>query len=375
MTKVLNLLPYLIEGGGLATYLNLLRGALDQMQIPHETWETQNNILGIKKKMRAGDVASIIQKIKDLNPSHIFVHNRVDPRLITAFPDKTYFFLHDSFMFCLGYHTRLGKPCFKKLDAMCMVQTTLTHCGVRRPDRMLRDFSFLKHFIGTLKAQRTPIVAVSRFLIDFHKNQGLTENPYHLLYPYQAQPASPSQNLPKKYAFYVGGFNAIKGFDTLLAAIKVRKSQIPIRIAGFSYQQKELMKLIEREKLSQVFDVVGYVDSATLSRYYHESQYVIMPTLTHEAFGIVGLESMAHALPVIGSKVGGIPEWLKDGHTGFLINPGDHSALAMHMDQLADNETLCQSLGQNGYQRLQQEFSQEVFIRNLQKILSGASPS
>lgn len=368
MLKVLNLLPYMPEGGGLATYLNLLRAALEKLQIAHETWETAEHLIGIGKYMPAPTLHSVIEKIKKFDPSHIFVHWRIDPRLIAAFPHKTYFFVHDTFLMCLGYHHRMGKPCFKKFGALCIAQATLTHCGVRRPDRVFKEYRFLKRLIQTLKIHNTPIVAVSQFLIDFHKNQGLAHNPYHLLRPYQK--TIPTQQVSaKKYIFYAGGFNAIKGFDVILKAVKLRKSQIPILIAGFSYQQDALMTLIEQQGLQNSFKVIGYVDAKTLSKYYAQSYFSIMPSLMHEAFGIVGLESMAHGIPVIASQVGGIPEWLQDGHNGYLIQADDALALAQRMDELSQNSQLCQTLGSNGQERLTQLFSEEKFMHQLQTIL------
>jgi glycosyltransferase involved in cell wall biosynthesis len=374
MLKVLNLLPYMPEGGGLATYLNQLRSALDFMQIPHETWETANHVMGISKHMNSEVLDIVIEKIKNFNPSHIFVHWRIDPRLVAAFPHKTYFFVHDTFLMCLGYHHRLGKPCFKKFDARCLAQATLTHCGVRRPDRIFKEFHFLKNLITTLKIHNIPIVTVSQFLIDFHKNQGLTDNPYYLLRPYE-KIRQPQIMVEKKYILYAGGFNAIKGFNTLIKATQLRTSTLPILIAGFSHKQNELASLIQQHGLQDTLKVIGHVDQNTLSQYYAQSYFSLMPSLLHEAFGIVGLESMAHGIPVIASQVGGISEWLQDQHNGYLIPAGDAYALANCIDRLSQNLELCQTLGSNGLKLLQSKFSQEIFIENLQKIFQTSKTS
>jgi glycosyltransferase involved in cell wall biosynthesis len=58
----------------------------------------------------------------------------------------------------------------------------------------------------------------------------------------------------------------------------------------------------------------------------------IMPSLWEEVFGMVGIEWLTARIPVIGSNIGGIPEWLKDGENGFLVPPGDVQQLAKKME-------------------------------------------
>jgi alpha-maltose-1-phosphate synthase len=66
-----------------------------------------------------------------------------------------------------------------------------------------------------------------------------------------------------------------------------------------------------------------------------------------ELLGLVALEAMASGTPVIASRVGGLAEVVQDGQTGFLVPPGDVSALRERLDQVLRDPTLAQRLGDN----------------------------
>ena len=75
-----------------------------------------------------------------------------------------------------------------------------------------------------------------------------------------------------------------------------------------------------------------------------------------EGFGIVYLEANLMGKPVIGSRAGGVPDAVKDGETGLLVNPGDPAAIADAVVKLMDDPTLCALLGQAGRKRVMEEF-------------------
>jgi glycosyltransferase involved in cell wall biosynthesis len=64
---------------------------------------------------------------------------------------------------------------------------------------------------------------------------------------------------------------------------------------------------------------------------------LVCPSLWAEAAGLVILEAMACGLPVVASRIGGIPEFVIDGVTGYLIPPGDHNLLAIRIRALLDD--------------------------------------
>jgi glycosyltransferase involved in cell wall biosynthesis len=75
---------------------------------------------------------------------------------------------------------------------------------------------------------------------------------------------------------------------------------------------------------------------AELPRYYAIADAFVVPSTDHETFSVASCEAMSCQRPVIGTRVGGLPEVIRDGETGYLVPPGDPAALA---------ERICMLLG------------------------------
>ena len=81
----------------------------------------------------------------------------------------------------------------------------------------------------------------------------------------------------------------------------------------------------------------------------------VLPTRA-EAFGIAAVEATALGLPVIGTAVGGLPDIVAEGETGYVIPPGDVDALAAHLRRLAEDSALRQRMGRAARQRAEERF-------------------
>ena len=83
------------------------------------------------------------------------------------------------------------------------------------------------------------------------------------------------------------------------------------------------------------------------------------------------MEAMATGLPVVSTRIGGIPEMIVENETGFLVQPDDAVALAGAIEKLTNERSLGQRLGQAGYERAQRLFSIENNLRELCALLSS----
>jgi glycosyltransferase involved in cell wall biosynthesis len=83
----------------------------------------------------------------------------------------------------------------------------------------------------------------------------------------------------------------------------------------------------------------------------------LCPSLWAEAAGLVNLEAQASGLPVIASDIGGIPEYVSEGKTGFLFPPGDAAELANRVCRLLTDPGLQQRFGRAARQLAEQQFS------------------
>src|SRR5207244_3596642 len=86
-------------------------------------------------------------------------------------------------------------------------------------------------------------------------------------------------------------------------------------------------------------------------------EQVWVPSLVREAFGMAAAEAMAAGRPVIASRIGGLPEVVKDGVTGRLIEPGDAHALAREAASLLyGDQAVAREMGAAGRQRARRRF-------------------
>jgi glycosyltransferase involved in cell wall biosynthesis len=91
-------------------------------------------------------------------------------------------------------------------------------------------------------------------------------------------------------------------------------------------------------------------------------------------------EAMSHGLPVVASRIGGIPELVDHGRTGLLFQPGDVADLQAQMQRLWHDVRLCRDLGLAAWEKATTEFSEDTYHARLMNVyrcameLTGPSP-
>jgi glycosyltransferase involved in cell wall biosynthesis len=104
---------------------------------------------------------------------------------------------------------------------------------------------------------------------------------------------------------------------------------------------------------------------------------MVTPSLW-EAFGIVNLEAMAYGVPVVASRIDGIPEVIRDGETGLLVSPADPGKLAQAIIDLMRDQERAHKMGECGREWVAQQFSVSAMVKSHEQLyqrLSGESPS
>ncbi len=91
------------------------------------------------------------------------------------------------------------------------------------------------------------------------------------------------------------------------------------------------------------------------------SDLFLLPS-SQESFGLAALEAMAYGVPVIATKVGGIPEVVEDGETGYLLPVGDVDAMAARALEILTNDDLAKRMGDNGKARAQKYFTMDRIL-------------
>ena len=224
------------------------------------------------------------------------------------------------------------------------------------------------------------IVCISDAVRAFHVQAGL--DPKKLLtihYGLDELPTAPSEVTPQEanvpaeapLVLAIGRLIEQKDHATLLHAFaRVHRSHPDARLAilGWGPLEAQTKALVEQLGLGQVASITGRVEP----RDWLARADVFVHTSRWEGFGIVLLEAMLSALPVVATGVSAVPEIVVDGETGFLAPAGDAVAVADALARLLDDADLRQALGESGLRRAQVEFSVEQMTERTMRVYQEA---
>ena len=163
----------------------------------------------------------------------------------------------------------------------------------------------------------------------------------------------------------VGRLSHYKGFSVLLDAL-ARIPRARLLLVGDGECAEALRAQTRRLELGDRVTFAHGLGDDALHAAYAEADAFVLPSLDRsEAFGLVLLEAMRAGLPVVASDVrgSGIGHVVADGHTGFLVPPGDAEALAGALERLVADADLRRRFGSAGHQRWRDQFTLEGSAR------------
>jgi glycosyltransferase involved in cell wall biosynthesis len=114
---------------------------------------------------------------------------------------------------------------------------------------------------------------------------------------------------------------------------------------------------VEQAGLQNEVVFTGHQEGQGLTEIYRNCLCVINPSLLNETFGLTALEAQAVGRPVIASRIGALPEVVKDKETGVLVEPGSDDALATAMEFMRCNSIDTLQMGQSGWSSVKQSFT------------------
>ncbi len=118
---------------------------------------------------------------------------------------------------------------------------------------------------------------------------------------------------------------------------------------------------------------VGWCSLADLPRYYRAADICLVPTIAQDSLSRTSVEAMASGIPVVASRIGGLPYTVTDGLTGLLFEPGNAADLAEKIARLLDDPDLRRNMGLAGRKRFEADFVwEDVIERYFKPLFSGA---
>jgi len=218
------------------------------------------------------------------------------------------------------------------------------------------------------------VLAGSSYMRQQLVQNGFPEDQIFILPPAIPPVKEPFSPLPKeKRILYTGQLVRGKGVDLLLEALSELTIPFKCDIVGTGNDEAYLHRLCEELDLDQRVTFHGWIPHRQLPALYDRARCFAVPSRWPEPFGMVGLEAMQRARPVVAFESGGIPDWLDDAKTGFLAAPGDFHSLSEKIERLLVDYKLAAAMGKQGAERASKHFSFSAYLNNLEKMLDPAS--
>jgi glycosyltransferase involved in cell wall biosynthesis len=214
------------------------------------------------------------------------------------------------------------------------------------------------------------LIAPSEFLAAKVTQMGLRPRRIVVL-PNPAPPAQPSaRRQDGGYLLYVGRLSREKGLVTLLEAAS-RRPQLELRIAGQGELGPQLQALARERSVRAQF--LGHVQGEALAALYAKARALVVPSEWYENCPMVVLEAASFGLPVLASRIGGLPELVRDGEHGWLVPAGDVEAWAQALAAAWTDGDECRRRGDALRAHVAQRHDASVHLSRLETIYREAS--
>ena len=336
-------------------------------------------ITGAAHLIYSADAKKKIKKlIKDERPDIVHLHNihsQISPSILSVVKKENIpcvMTLHDYKMVCPVYTLFLrGKIC-ERCSQKNFYHCFLNKCTKNSYMRSLLSTleMYIHHSIMHIYDRVDGFISPSRFLIDKFRNMGFTKSISYVPNPIFPDEFKCSYEGETKTLMYFGRLSYEKGLHTFLKAVKGIDADCQIH--GQGPLEHELKKLKQKEALNNV-TFYGHSGKEKIRGYLTKALFVVVPSEWYENSPYAVTEAFASGKPVIGSRIGGIPELVVDNETGLTFQPGNERELRSHILHLLNNPDKIHKMGQKARKVAEDKLNPSSFYDRLFSIYEKIS--
>jgi glycosyltransferase involved in cell wall biosynthesis len=337
----------------------------------------------IEKKQKTADVLDYIKGFIRRNAINIIcIHNIFDQDVIAFCLNElpVVKFAHGPVMVCPGkdkFWRYSEEACTIKYGLHCFWHIYRQGCSNRHPSRVWKAWNIVNYEVKTAAKKYRKIVVMSEFI----KN-GLLEcgipgesivcNPYFT--PEVKDLPAAVAGVRKKNLLFIGRLISSKGphilIQSLIPLLKTGED-LHLDIIGDGAMKEELIGMVEKAGISDKVSFHGWLSKERINSFLQDCYLVLFPSLYPEAFGIVGIEAMMWAKPVIAFDVGGVSSWLENGGTGFLVNVGDRQSMRERAQLLLNDVSLYAQMSARARKVALERFTPAIHLGRLLEIFKS----
>lgn len=294
-----------------------------------------------------------------------FLSKKIEKIVLEENPDIIH--VHDLYMLpaCVSVSKKLGVPIVvtirdnvpKRLSehSNFFLDMMLNYFLNKRNDTWLRNL----HDVDKT-------IAISHFI----KNELEKNRIYNICVIYNIAPLwigdeSVSKSIRDVVLFTPGRFHDEKGMDISIKALDIilkSEKDVKLVLLGDGPNKNKLKKLVDRLGLIDYVEFIDRVPFKDVKMFYQMSDIVIFSPSYQEPLGRVAIEAGASGKPIIASSVGGIPEIIIDGKTGFLVRSNDVDGVVNKVMTLMKNKSLYKEMGINARDHIIKKFDQNKIV-------------
>jgi glycosyltransferase involved in cell wall biosynthesis len=168
---------------------------------------------------------------------------------------------------------------------------------------------------------------------------------------------------------------AVYGIEYIIRAIHMLVNdfghkEVTLMICGKGKMTRNYLQLAHKLGITKNIKFVGLIDRSKVPLFYAASDIVVIASLI-EGFSLVGIEALAMGKPVIGTKVGAIPEYIFDGKNGFLVSQCQAKEIAEKVMYFFDNPNEIKRMGNIGRQIVEDKFNIEKRAEKIIKLYNS----
>lgn len=265
---------------------------------------------------------------------------------------------------------RDGKPCdecrggrFYKVFANRCTKGSTLKSGVNMTEM------YLHHRLMHVYEKIDEFISPSRFLLKKTLEMGFKGSINHLPNFVSVDEYTPSYSSEGDSIVYVGRLSEEKGVSTLIESVK--DVNITLKIIGDGPLMPSLKEEVRARGQRNVL-FLGFKSGEELKDEIRSSLFTVISSELYENNPRSVLEAFALGKPVIGARIGGIPELVKDNVTGFLFTPASSEDLKNKIRAFLEKKPTIISLGKNARKFVEKEFNPEIHYAGLMKIYETA---
>jgi glycosyltransferase involved in cell wall biosynthesis len=257
----------------------------------------------------------------------------------------------------------------------CLLRAHLRLCMPRSPYKAWHALLRAKGTLSSLRSLPKLLVASDFMKYVLIRNQIAKDKidvlPLFSSYPPQEWTAPKSPN----GLLFVGRLVHGKGVLELIRLLAKLKPEIHLEIAGDGAMITRARLLTRQYGVQDRVKFSGWLSGNSLMEAYRRNAILIVPALSPEPFGLIGIEAGSFCRPAIAFDVGGIREWLIDGVTGQLVKPEHFDELAGAIEKLVDSPEKLREYGTHARELVRNRFSVEKHLNKLIGLFESTSSS